>query len=388
MGSGKTQFAIKMMNEASYLKKFIYVTPFLNEVTRVKESVTTRTFIEPDPQHGEGRKYEHFKRLIKNGKNIVTTHALFSRADDELLELLRYENYTLIIDEVMDVIDIIKMKRNDIQILLDSNVIKINDNKQIEWISDSKFDSRYNDIKDYALAGNLFFVRDSAMIWNFPAKIFDVFDEVYILTYMFEGQIQRYYYDMHNVKYQYYSVNNGELIPFTRKYENREQLKQLINIYDGKLNDIGERKNNLSVSWFKRNKKSLKMIELKNNLYNYLRNIIKADSEDIMWTTWKEYKNKIQGNGFTKKFVAWNIRATNDYIDKNTLAFCINRFLNPIEDGFFIDHNVEVNQEMIALTDMLQWIFRSAIRQNKPINIYIPSSRMRNLLIGYLNGDY
>lgn len=33
-----------------------------------------------------------------------------------------------------------------------------------------------------------------------------------------------------------------------------------------------------------------------------------------------------------------------------------------------------------ALSEMIQWIFRSRIRNNESINIYIPSSRMRNLL--------
>ena len=34
---------------------------------------------------------------------------------------------------------------------------------------------------------------------------------------------------------------------------------------------------------------------------------------------------------------------------------------------------------------MLQWIWRSAIRDGKPINAYIPSKRMRELLINWMN---
>ena len=34
---------------------------------------------------------------------------------------------------------------------------------------------------------------------------------------------------------------------------------------------------------------------------------------------------------------------------------------------------------------MLQWIFRSQIRMDLPINIYIPSRRMRELLEDWLN---
>ena len=54
--------------------------------------------------------------------------------------------------------------------------------------------------------------------------------------------------------------------------------------------------------------------------------------------------------------------------------------MNPNEVNYFINQNVEVNQELLAISDMLQWIFRSAIRDGKEINVYIPSPRMRELL--------
>ena len=41
---------------------------------------------------------------------------------------------------------------------------------------------------------------------------------------------------------------------------------------------------------------------------------------------------------------------------------------------------------MFALSEMLQWIWRSRIRQGESINIYVPSKRMRNLLLDWLNG--
>ena len=33
------------------------------------------------------------------------------------------------------------------------------------------------------------------------------------------------------------------------------------------------------------------------------------------------------------------------------------------------------------------FIFRSAIRDNKPINLYIPSERMRNIFKAWLNNE-
>ena len=52
---------------------------------------------------------------------------------------------------------------------------------------------------------------------------------------------------------------------------------------------------------------------------------------------------------------------------------------------FFIDKNVTIDEDTWALSELLQWVFRSAIREHKEINIYIPSKRMRELLLEWLN---
>ncbi|HEY2491336.1 MAG TPA: hypothetical protein VGI33_00130 [Paenibacillus sp.] len=50
-------------------------------------------------------------------------------------------------------------------------------------------------------------------------------------------------------------------------------------------------------------------------------------------------------------------------------------------------HNVTVNEEMLALSDLLQWLFRSAIRDGQPVKIYVPSRRMRILLQRWLDNE-
>lgn len=37
---------------------------------------------------------------------------------------------------------------------------------------------------------------------------------------------------------------------------------------------------------------------------------------------------------------------------------------------------------------MVQFIWRSRIRNNEPIHVYIPSARMRNLFIRWLNDEF
>jgi hypothetical protein len=406
MGTGKTSYAIQLMQEAPLNQKFIYVTPFLDEVQRIKLEVSSRDFKEPDTQHGSGTKLQSLKRLIASGADIATTHSLFSKADQELMELLQWENYTLIVDEVMDVVTQLQVRTGDIQMMLKGGAIEIDQaTSRVLWKEHPKFDTTFSTVRDYAIAGNLFAVNDTAFVWNFPAKIFALFEQVYIMTYLFDGQSQRYFYDLHDIQYSYFSVTkDGErfkLVPKSDSAEDRSRLKELIHIYDGKLNEIGEKETALSKRWFDSKHNKDKVKQLKNHLANYFRHITNANAESFIWTTFMDAKHKLKGKGFSKEesksnsteevgqacFTAFNLRATNKYKHKDVLAFCLNRYMNPIEKQFFYHHDVHIDENLLALSDLLQWLFRSAVREGRTVRIYVPSRRMRTLLIRWLDND-
>jgi len=52
---------------------------------------------------------------------------------------------------------------------------------------------------------------------------------------------------------------------------------------------------------------------------------------------------------------------------------------------YFEEHGCTVNEDRYALSEMVQWVWRSAIRDGKEISIYIPSLRMRTLLKDWLD---
>ena len=179
-----------------------------------------------------------------------------------------------------------------------------------------------------------------------------------------------------------------------------ESISKLINIYEGNLNLIGEskdkRKQPLSSTWYKNaNGEQLRIIQ--NNTYNYFRNICKRKSNEVIWTTFKERvdtpetkknrKIKIKPHSYTKGYVSCNARATNIYRDRDTVAYLINRYNSPVIINFFKDRGATVDEDIFALSELLQFIWRSAIRDGKPINVYIPSKRMRTLLIRWLNNE-
>ncbi|HFF3191719.1 TPA: hypothetical protein ACGCJB_005009 [Bacillus cereus] len=418
-GAGKTSWAIQMINDSEKVngfgetsdKKYIYVTPFLNEVERVSNS-TKADFFQPDATKGKGSKIEHFKMLVELGKSIVTTHELFKRLDVETLEEIEQEGYILIMDEVANVLEAINVSHKDIEYLLKWNVIEVDDLGKVTWLDDEygqDKDDRFRDIKIIAENENLFILQEKAFYWTMNIKAFESFDEVYILTYLFDGQVQKSYYDMHNVHYKKYNVNKIEnrysIIPYDKMKEPRQKMYDLLNIYEDYQNGKSiskmntnydsrekltsrQKRNQLSSTWFD-NASEDDLKQLKNNANNYLRNICSTDNNKVFWTTIKKYASVLKNPKckYNKKddrkkdnFVSFNARATNDYADCESMVYMFNRFMNPNDRQFFTTRNVHVDEDLLAVSDLIQFMFRGCIRKGKPMNCYIPSERMRELL--------
>lgn len=381
MGSGKTSWAIEYMNKSDKQNKFIYITPYLAEVERIQKQ-STRDFIAPNNNNSEGSKLRSLKELIVSGCDIVSTHSLFQAADEELIDLLTGAGYTLILDEVMDVIEKANVTKRDITDLQRLGHIQILENKVV-WNCDEYVEGRYLDIKLLANSNNLFYHRGQFLIWAFPPQVFHAFNGTFILTYLFDAQIQRYYFDLYDFEYEYHSVRkeNGSytLTDYDSLSENRKELFNLIDLYEGNLNDVGDVENAFS-STYLGNMSAEKEEEIRNNIYNYFRNITKAKSKENLWTTVKKAKAGLSGRGYTRSFLQCNARATNEYSDRRALAYVFNRYMNPLERAFFQDNGVTVNQDLLAVSDLLQWVYRSQIRNGQPIQLYLPSSRMRRVL--------
>lgn len=384
MGTGKTSWAIDYMNENKD-KKFIYITPYLSEIERIKNSCSNRKFYDPI-NVGKG-KLDSFNKLLLQGKDIVSTHALFKMSTDETRELIASNDYTLILDEVMDVLQEVELEKDDLNAMLELKLIDVSDTGLVSWNEEKQdYSSRYNDIKLMCKNKSLFLVNNCLFMWTFPVNTFTSFKDVFVLTYLFDGQIQRYYYDLYDLQYEYQSVTNKDgnyyLCDYIEKYD-MSKIRSLVNILnDDKLNAIGEEEYALSKSWF--SKKKLLVQQLQKNVYNYFFNKTKSKAKDNMWVTFKSHKTSLAGKGYTKGFVSLGCRATNDYADKSCMAYCANVFLNPMVEHFFHQHGVKVDEDTYALSEMLQWIWRGRIRKGESINIYIPSSRMRNLFIEWL----
>lgn len=381
MGRGKTSAAINFINESSDDIHFLYITPYLTEVDRIIEKCEKRNFKQPERK---GSKVNGIKELFDKKENIVSTHSLFRYFDEEIIDLAYTNNYVLIMDEVADVIEQYFITSDDLKNIIENYAHVDPETKILIWDYD-EYKGEFDKIKKLCKLNSLMVYNGQALLWLFPITTFKAFRKTYILTYMFGSQTQCYYYNYYGVKYNrlYVKYENNEY-----KFSNTPiqtnspyDFKKLINILDNnKLNAIGDLDNSLSKTWYERNKNNSIMKTIKNNTYNFFNNIVKSPSNNNIWTTFKDYQSLISGKGYAKGFVSSNMRATNEYMDRNSIAYLINKFFNPHIKNFFKTNGVEVDEDGYAVSEMLQFIWRSAIRRGQPINIYIPSKRMRELL--------
>ena len=160
----------------------------------------------------------------------------------------------------------------------------------------------------------------------------------------------------------------------------------MLNIYEGKANDIGNHKSALSASWYS-SRSSDQFKSQSKSTSNIFTRAFNSKSKNNGYTTFKKYEPKIKGGGYSKGFIVLNSRATNEYASIHSMAYLVNRFHSPQSVNFFKYRGVVLNQELWALSEMIQWIWRGAIRNNEPMNLYIPSKRMRELLIDWLNSE-
>jgi hypothetical protein len=70
------------------------------------------------------------------------------------------------------------------------------------------------------------------------------------------------------------------------------------------------------------------------------------------------------------------------------MAYLASRYYNPQIKNFFSMNNVVLNEDLWALSELVQWLWRGCIRNDETMNVYLPCYRMRNILIKWLDGEY
>ena len=327
---------------------------------------------------------------MQSGYSIASTHSLLQTADSELVELIKAGNYTLVIDEVINVVNDVNISQKDINRLIANGDITIDDDtKKIEWTGETDYDTRFSDIYLLCKAGTLYRNRDKTVVKIFSDEVLRAFDEVVVMTYLFEYSEMKAWYELNAVEYEKKSVTYNddqqeyELIEYDIMREDRQTIYDLITVHDGKYNEQLAHIN-LSATALRNLPTQDSYLEDLDLIEKTIRNFLhanKLEGYSGYWTSLRDTMDRLSPKGYSKKSkISLNCRATNEYSDGYAMAYIFERNINPMQQGFFIDRGATLDSNGWAVSDLLQWIFRSRIRNGQDIQLFLPAKKMRTIL--------
>ena len=95
-------------------------------------------------------------------------------------------------------------------------------------------------------------------------------------------------------------------------------------------------------------------------------------------------------------WIANTTRGTNDYAHCSHLIYLYDQNINPVvarwlgnssrafNDAYELGNSSRAFNDAYALTELIQWVWRSRVRRGEPITLYLPSPRMRRLFEEWL----
>ncbi len=424
MGSGKTTGMFAYMRKESHkdtAARFLYVSLFLSEVGdggsgrekpvkgRIHEELPELNFNMPK-NLGQGKK-ENIKDLIRKGVNISTTHESFKAFDKECVQLMLDGGYTLVIDEALDCISQYEdLDIDSLELLVAGGWLGVEDDGKLIWSGNEITNKNpYYNIMRLCQTESLYKYKDNILVWEYPPLLLKELEDVYVMSYLFEGSIMCSWMKKNDISYKYVPHNIMGLRPEKEIKDNiKANLEILKSTALGTFTE-GYRKKGanrsietmFSVGWYERNCTRDGSKEEDSTATQAIRRVMestvnrtKVKSGKVFWTTYKAYKGRLAGKGYKQTprggidpYVPWNKKAVNEYRDHTLALYTVNVYKRPVEINYLKERGVIFNSDLYSLSEMLQWIFRGSIRQGVPMQILVFSRRMQTLLEEWLYAE-
>lgn len=436
-GSGKTNHIMRLIAESDDSQKFLYITPLIDECHRIagttyqkddvykrpilndvkgdfqfnntsgknftvkkeytydkKNILANRLFKHPD--YKGGNKAHHLKQLMAHKENIVSTHQLFCLLTKD--HLVNANEYILVIDEAMSVFNYYDglsvketkqlFKKKLLSVAEDGYTLIFNKENFGREVFTTK-DTKYEELAELCDAKQLAVIDESYVIWMLNVNLIKSFKEVWVATYLFEGSQMDSFIKSHQLEYRKVTFGKSpqdflDLVKIHGVDDNR-LYNCMVKARFNKLNICGDKWFSLSSSDFKKNEDELTNA-LRRNMLNFNNHITKSHKKKYRYhTVFKDYDSKVSGKKYKNEWLPFNIKATNLYNECHTLAYMMNLFVQPAIKRLCQLMGFPISDEQFALSELIQWIYRSRLRNNEEIYLYIPSVRMRELLICWMN---
>ena len=433
MGNGKTFATLRYIEQQAMNNKesrWIYCTEYLSEIeNRTKDEKSLckhlwRTPIEDD-------KTQKFIELLLEPKVqlIAITHALLLVASKNtyINTLIKAKGYSLFLDETIELInpytgclygDFLTWKAEDKFRIIEPN-------GKVQWVYKDEIsgglgtsfkqlaeDTVNKDIH-CGIAG-----KRVSLVEVEDEVIFTQFDRVILATYQLQHSLFDAYLSLKGIK------KKPCLDIECNKACTKRDIKALITL-DTRHNKKFKGKS-MSSTWWEGGGKSGSTLEDIRLVNNTIKNIgdthgckgqphllgFTVPSSKIGKSTnpkniyprgypstvcfMEESSTEVDSNGKPKlvptdekdkansTYIPCNSRACEDYKNKVVMVHAFNRFPHQQVMSFLSDREIPFSSEVFALNELLQWLWRSAIRDNERIVVCILSERMLDLFVNWL----
>jgi hypothetical protein len=372
---------------------------------------------------------------------ITCTHSAFTRLTSESFDQLGL--YTLVIDETLDVIKQLDDVRLYTEYMLMGRGTVKQDTKRYQFNEPTWFDGLHKkDVDGFVANGGgnkdsmfklcqmaaqnqLYQYCESNWFQMLPIELLTRAKNVIVMTHGFENSFMHCWLKLHSV--QHHRIDNDTL-GLESESKLKQELKSNLTFIPltRTLKELadGHRHESLSISHWKKIEKRNLLHKTCRSIDNLVKEEFKADKDNIFWTCPKDYKSKIEAaapklrgkitlqqpleladvnedfieddelaekdeeKGTThSSWLPCNIKARNDFghITNCLYAFSLNpspSLVNLLTGSSGIGANKI--KATFKLNNLLQFIYRGSIRQNKPMNLCIIPADTRALLDDFL----
>lgn len=393
-GSGKTT---AMINNFNNQDKYLVIVPLLSEVDRIVEGSKEVVFVQPHANDNDnGTKYASLEESIMLGRNIVSTHKMYEGLA-QLASAGLLSDYHIIIDEVPNVVQAIatKSKTSIDEFYIDAGFMVVDEVSGLvrptqKWIEsqDQVSDTLSPMILNAAKSGCLYLQDRQMFIWALPEIILQSGLSLTVLTYKSDGSLFVAYLYKLGLPFEV-ETNAGVDEQFRKDAAKLVTIKDIPALSGLKFTYVEQQKglsssrycNTVSFALKNLRGRKLKDVDVDKILITCKKEAWLKPANDNKFKLGPLAKNSRLGDA---SWIANTTRGTNNYSHCSHLIYLYDQHPNPYI-ARWLGNSTKEFADAYALTELIQWVWRSRVRRGEPIIVYLPSSRMRALFETWLS---
>lgn len=390
-GSGKTYAVLEYISKHKEIP-WLYITPMLSELeTRIPEMSDKfdLEFMIPESTSAY-TKSSQVLEFLREGKHIACTHELTLRFTPEHIKEITRQGYHVVCDEELSLIEAFKLDKSDLEFLSSHNLIE-KDTKNLGKMKfldeEMSYEAKYGQVKKLCDRGCLYGAvdNDNMLVTYLSPDLILAAKRFILLTYNFGGSVMGAFLGLHNITHSYLDI------PLYRdNLKNKQELIDLIEFVEPlSVKKFLDKQGlyALSAGWWDRNitDKQINHDKVKKLLAS-LPKTQKVPSGKVFYTIPVGALPKVKStNASASNLLSFNIRATNDYEDKEYAIHALNVFSNVTVSSYLKGYGFVIDEDAYALNTAIQWLFRGCIRKReKKMKVTFLSKRMNTLFKSWL----